>query len=234
MNLIEDFILYGYFSLKNYLIYHHFRVFKDNKTSLFLSQAIAIGYTLLNRIMIDQYKQQLQLTTVKGSVDLPSFVFLFIISDLTISLILVTKSISLPSISRIWFELLRAVGLAVFFYLFLTFFWTKSLYAKFFSGNIINYQCFQSTLALDIAKHFFSYGRFPADLSQVTDQKVNPLNKSPLKIISTGNPLMFKVVDELGNEIVSATKDFIGISNFRQNPGDFLLYIEQRKNIYCH
>jgi hypothetical protein len=222
-----DLLVFFYFSIKNYIIYDRFKLFKQNRYVILSSIAVGIGSFLLNYFITKSYKFNLELSFIKGAIELPPFGILLILADVisTVFVILALRSnkIELLSFPKFAFEAARLVILYTVFTSLTIFFWQKSVENKLLNTDYI---CFKYKLANDLATYYCDNGKFPERLDQATTILVNPINNSKLVSDQGESTISYAVKDQMNNVIVEGHKDFIGISSCSSENKDYLKSIQ--------
>ena len=236
-NLLSDWIffegvLFCYFFLKSFLFYHRFKVF-SSKDNLFVSFLVGSGAFLLNRLLVENYKKVLFQTPVKGAIEIPHFIFLFILADIISTFLLVVLPAFRKGVkmSREVFEIGRLIMVFVIFGMLTNYYWMRS-YEKIFFDPEQNYQCFKHRLLYDLAYFKLHNTYFPEGLSDFTQETINPLNNSFLIYTINENGRVF-VKDTEGNDIINSSRDLIGIKTGLTNPDSYLNIIKTGLESYC-
>ncbi|MEN9327998.1 MAG: hypothetical protein RI947_806 [Candidatus Parcubacteria bacterium] len=228
-------VTFVYFSCKDFVLA---RLFKDKslKVHPVFSLIMAFIGLYVNAKLQESYVQYLDMSYIKGSIQLPPFPLLFIAADFasSVALILilyVRVGVSFFSIpfARHFVNVMRFIFIYVVFTSIVSTLWVHQLEKQ------INwdYTCFRNQLAIDAAVYYYRNGHMPESLSEFTTITTNPANRSPLQF-SRGQGVNITVTDKAGNQLVNGYKDFIGIKIYTDNPADFFVTRRITNDTLCH
>lgn len=228
-----DLVAFLYFSIKNHLLYRRFKIFNKN-ISLLFSFFIGVFSVLQNQYLVNRYEGFLGMSFVRGAIELPPFLLLLIGADVFSTIVL----LFLVTLSRhrnrkppaALLEITRLLFVYVFFTFLVTNFWMKSIKEKQFNWN---YECFKIELRKDLARYYFQNGRFPNDISKASKLTINPLNGADLVVKNPESVTSYTIVDTFENKIIVASRDFIGIASYKDNPEFFMEYLNLLDNSLC-
>lgn len=216
-----DSLVFLYFLGKNTVLS---RIFKKHSIKIhpLYSFALALVAWYVNENLLSQYSFYLDLTSIKGSIQLPHFTLLFIIADFASSMVMVAFSALAASthadkpVPRMIVDALRFIWLCVMFTVVTSTLWQQQLLKQ----TNWSYECFRQQIAIDLATYYFRHGGVPDTLSDFTAFVVNPANGSAL-LYTAGSVRQVAVVDQAGNTVLVGYKDLRGITQYENNPSDF-------------
>lgn len=196
---------------------------------------MAVAALLINNQLMYSYDDYLNMSYVKGAIQLPPFNFLFLLTDFVSSIALILliavrtgTTFFRLSYARISFDILRLVFIYVVFTTITGHYWLKESIKQF----NWNYQRFKSQVKIDFATYYLRHGKTPENLQDFTRYSINPVNNSSL-IYSKGSLLSTTVTDEKGNKILESYKDFIGINTYKDNPSEFFSIYRIENKTLC-
>jgi hypothetical protein len=239
MDFVSEAFIFIYFSVKNYFFYRLIKISKSKSSSLIFSIIVALLTLFVNNLLTNNYQEHLDLSYVKGAIDLPPFLLLYIASDLVVSIILIIFNFyyNVPMFREKAFsiEIIRLFLLHVVFFSFVTHYWSVSFNAKYLNTDDL-YICFRTRVQYDLASYYLENQKFPAQIGEATQFTTNPLNKSKLLIeLFDEDQSLISVKDEMGNQILSST-DFLGMNLYYKEPArhdDYLRLLNYPIEAYC-
>jgi len=227
-------LVYVYFLVKDFFIS---RIFKTSQAKVhpIVHQLLAIVVMLVNLILIQEYERYLQLSSIKGLVQLPHFTSLFLLIDGVtsvgiVAILALKRGLALFSMpyARLSIDIIRLVLVLVIFLQVISAIWMKQTNVE--MGW--DYQCFKYQVVIDLATYYYEHRSLPNEINDFTSYTNNPFNQAPL-LYSKGEPADTYVTDTEGNIIVEGPRNLLGLQQYENNPKQFFIVYDIANRNVC-
>lgn len=223
-----------YFTLKSAILA---RLFRRSEFALpqWVSALLGLVGFFVNIYAQSEYDRYLALSYIKGSIDLPNFMAIFILVDF-VSVFVIFWMINSGKNDQVWkepvtkvvFELLRLTFVAGIVSAVIVYFWQIE------TRNQMGweYKCFRYQLQIDLASYYYDQQAFPTTVESFTSSVINPYNDAQI-VLQASEKGMVSVVDTEGNMLVNGYQDLIGIQLYADNPKEFFRSLEISNATVC-
>jgi hypothetical protein len=228
----EDLVVFFYFNLKGWILNRIFK-FKDTKVYPVYALVISVVMILFNNFLWNQYRYLQNSTIVKGAINLPGFVWIFLLADLITTVVMYFKlgpyiGLVQSSWRRIGFDLMRLGLMMPIFFGLMQPLWMRQVNKQ---ANW-DYYCFGKQIEIDFAAYYLKFDKVPAKLADFTEYTLNPVNNSPLRF-AAGDVMLSEVDDLAGNSIFMGGRSLIGIGTYKKMPQRFFEGYRPINNSVC-
>lgn len=220
--LFWEIVVFLYFIFKDRVLS---KIFKEAqvKNHPLINLAIAIAALFFNNQLQTDYARYLNLSYIKGAIQLPPFTLLFLLADFISSVGILflmffrTRTTFFKSpFARTFMDVFRLIAVYVVFTTVISGLWL----IKERKNMNWNYLCFEKQIAIDLAVFYYRNNRLPEKLEEFTSYKINPSNNSAL-IYTPGSILAITITDQKGNKIVEGYKDINTLNIYKNDPPGF-------------
>lgn len=190
----------------------------------------------INSKLDQSYVRYLHLSSIKGSIELPPFILICIAADIISSILIIAIAFykfHVDYFRNKYAYLILDIGRLIIIYFVFSFivswFWSNQIIEKETSWDS---QCYKYQLSIDLATYYLKNGSMPGQLSDFTQEIINPINKSPL-VYKPGTTICTQISDERGNILVEGYKKLLGIKIYKTEPMKFFKLYEVHNDILC-
>lgn len=223
-----------YFTLKHFLFSKIF-----SKKQVIIHPLISVAFAVLGILLTHQlqieYTRYLEMSTVKGAIQLPSYVLLFFLADFVTSLILIGFfSLRLGVVffkkpyARVLMDVARLFVIFIVFTTLVSSLWSKQIEKE----TNWQFNCFKYQIAIDLSAYYFQHGKLPEKLEQFTSTTKNPVNDS-LLLYFPDSILKTKILDEKENVILAGYVDLMGLEQYKNEPQKFYTKYDVVNEVLC-